>query len=766
MGMKKLSLAILALFLTVAAAEAQIVINEIMYNPPESGSDTTEYIELYNAGATAVDIQGWHFTAGVEDSVDVSTVIPAGGYFVWTVNGAAFQNTYGQAADREWASGGLRNGGEAIVIADASGVVMDSVNYDDGGNWPAAAGTGNSLALCDATTNNADVANWTTDSTNTGLTVSGKVVFASPGAANTTNCVVNTTLTVEFLGTQRSVDENVGTVTIDLAIQNPNATATTVEVTIGAASTAVAADYTNFNSPVTVTFPANSTTNQSFTIDIVDDADQEALETIIFELGNATNGAVIGTNNSYTLNINANDIAAVPVPNVVITEILYDQVGSDTIEFIELYNNGSTTADLSGFYFDGVTYTVPNGTTLAAGAYWVLTMDSVALQAVTGVTANQWSSGALSNGGEDIVFYTIAGDIVDSVNYGYNTPWPLRDDNVAIQLSDVNADNNDAANWCYATNNAGTTGRGDILYATPGAANTACAAPGVYVYSRIDQIDGLLLPGNVPASEGDSVELRGLVYCADFRSGNGLDFALIETASTNGIRVYAPVDINNYTVNAGDSIRVFGRINNYNGLLQVLADSIDFVSAGNATLSPVEVTALSEATENKLIELNNLTLVDPSQWTGTGSGFAVEATNGTDTFDLYIDNDVDLYTQPAPTGAFKVYGFGGQYDPSNPYDEGYQLLPCNSSITPLTSVSFTEQAPVRIYPNPAQDRLFVEAEAVDAIQVYNNLGQLLIRLDNLQTNRQEINLSQLEAGVYHLNIIRNGQSSSQSFIKQ
>ncbi|WCL82652.1 lamin tail domain-containing protein [Saprospira sp. CCB-QB6] len=764
--MKKLSLAILALFLTVAGAEAQVVINEIMYNPPESGADTTEYIELYNAGSTAVDILGWHFTAGVSDSVEVSTVIPAGGYFVWTVNAAAFQNTYGQAADREWASGGLSNSGEAIVIADASGTVMDSVIYDDGGSWPTAAdGPGHSLALCSAGLDNTDPASWTADSTNTGITVGGTALFASPGAANTTNCVVNTVLTVEFAGTQTYVDENVGTVTIDLTIQNPNATATTVEVSIAAASTAVAADYTNFSSPTTVTFPANSTTSQSFTIDIVDDADQEVLETIVFELGNATNGAVIGTNNSYTVNINANDIAAVPVPNVVITEILYDQVGTDTIEFIELYNNGSTTADLSGFYFDGVTYTVPNGTTLAAGAYWVLTLDSVALQAVTGVTANQWTSGALSNAGEDIVFYTIAGDTVDIVNYNDNSPWPLRNANVAIQLSDVNADNNDAANWCHATNNAGTTGLGDILYATPGAANTACATPGTYVYHTIDQIDDLLA-GNVPAAEGDSVELRGLVYCADFRSGNGLDFALIETASTNGIRVYAAIDINNYTVNAGDSIHVFGRINNYNGLLQVLADDITLVSAGNATLSPVEVTALSEATENKFIELNNLTLVDPTQWTGTGSGFAVEATNGTDTFDLYIDNDVDLYTQPAPTGAFKVYGFGGQYDPSNPYDEGYQLLPCNSSITPLTTVSFTAAAPVRIYPNPAQDRLFVEAEAVDAIQVYNNLGQLLIRLDNLQGNRQEINLSQLEAGVYHLNIIRNGQSSSQSFIKQ
>jgi len=29
---------------------AQVVINEIMYNPPESGNDSLEYVEIYNPG--------------------------------------------------------------------------------------------------------------------------------------------------------------------------------------------------------------------------------------------------------------------------------------------------------------------------------------------------------------------------------------------------------------------------------------------------------------------------------------------------------------------------------------------------------------------------------------------------------------------------------------------------------------------------------------------------------------------------------------------
>jgi Tfp pilus assembly protein PilE len=72
-----------------------VVINEIMYNP--TGTDTTkEWVEVYNSGATAVDLAGWTIWTGsqtTEDTLishpqfgDGSTTIPAGGYAVITAN--------------------------------------------------------------------------------------------------------------------------------------------------------------------------------------------------------------------------------------------------------------------------------------------------------------------------------------------------------------------------------------------------------------------------------------------------------------------------------------------------------------------------------------------------------------------------------------------------------------------------------------------------------------------------------------------------------
>ncbi|MEZ4908707.1 MAG: hypothetical protein R2771_13945 [Saprospiraceae bacterium] len=64
-----------------------------------------------------------------------------------------------------------------------------------------------------------------------------------------------------------------------------------------------------------------------------------------------------------------------------------------------------------------------------------------------------------------------------------------------------------------------------------------------------------------------------------------------------------------------------------------------------------------------------------SQWTGSGSGFNVTVTDGTNSYALRIDNDVDVYSKAAPVGKFNVSGLLGQYDKTSPYLDGYQLFP-------------------------------------------------------------------------------------------
>ena len=162
---------------------AQIVINEISYNPPESGADSLEYVEIYNAGFGHVDITGWRFEGGLEDTFP-SVDLAAGEFFVTSVNARAMEKIYGITV-HEWSIGGLNNNGELIILVDANGNVIDSVHFDDINPWPLEPdGFGPSLELIDPASNNSDGANWQFSGGSTGMIINGMEVSGTPGVEN------------------------------------------------------------------------------------------------------------------------------------------------------------------------------------------------------------------------------------------------------------------------------------------------------------------------------------------------------------------------------------------------------------------------------------------------------------------------------------------------------------------------------------------------------------------------------------------------------
>jgi hypothetical protein len=774
--MNKLFATLLALVCMTTASYGQIVINEIMYNPPESGTDSLEFIELYNTSSMSVDVSGWSFSQGVTHTFPSGTTIPANAYYVLAVDSIGFFNAFGTSPDAEWDAGGLSNGGEDIAIIDASGVTIDSVNYDDNTPWQPTNDTltdgfGYSYELCDATLANADETNWYVSTSTTAITINGFALFCSPGAANSVSCAAPV-LTVEFDMNSSTVDESAGTVNIDVMIMNPDANPTSVDVTVLGTSTATGGgtDYT-FTNPTTVTFPASSNANQTISITITDDMMQETDETIVLELSNATNGAMIGTDTIYTLTITDNDAPVVAPANLVITEINYNVPGADSVEFVEIYNNDTAAVDLTGYEISSaIFYTFPS-ITLNMGDYILVTNDSVAFQNAFGIAAYEWNSGnSLNNTGETIELNDPSGAAVDVVSYMSSSPWPVigSSGGPSIQLCDINTDNALASSWGYSNNATGVfLGTTEVL-ATPGAANTVCVAPTptTYTYYSIDDINGN--DGNgVPDSSGVTVELRGVVHCGDFASGNSLGFYLLEYDNV-GINTFGSSTGGfNYTVREGDSLHVFGTIDQFNGVTQIVMDSISLVDSFQTTVTPMTLTtALSENEENKLIEALNVSLVNPADWTGTGSGFNVDVTDGTNTWNVRIDADVDLYTQPAPTGTFNIYGFGNQFDNSSPYDSGYQLLACNSSITIVNSTEAVNNQVVRIFPNPTSTVLNIQAAQIDAVVITNMLGQEVVRMNNVNNNNLQINTVDLAKGVYNITIVANDELQTKQFVKQ
>ncbi|MCB0561616.1 MAG: T9SS type A sorting domain-containing protein [Lewinellaceae bacterium] len=261
-------------------------------------------------------------------------------------------------------------------------------------------------------------------------------------------------------------------------------------------------------------------------------------------------------------------------------------------------------------------------------------------------------------------------------------------------------------------------------------------------------------------------QLRGVVYGVNLRP-EGLQFTIID-GNNDGIGVFNNIGNLGYTVQEGDEIVVQGEVDQFNGLIQLLAARVDLASSGNALVNPDVTNALGEATESQLVRLENVSLVDPAMWSPGGSGFTVQVTDGANTFDVRIDNDVDLFNLPAPTGTFSVTGIGGQFDSSSPYDEGYQLLPrYMEDIDPYSDVLDPSLGKdIAFFPNPVQARLQVlSSDPLDAVRIHSLNGQLVAEWKQPGVVAS-LDVAKLEAGAYVITFVQGNRIWAQELVKQ
>ena len=149
------------------------------------------------------------------------------------------------------------------------------------------------------------------------------------------------------------------------------------------------------------------------------------------------------------------------IPTLVISKINYnpspiDEFSSDDLEFIEITNNGNVTVDLTGVYFSqlGISYQFPPNSTIEAGKKLFITGNSSAFEEFYGSIPFGKFTRNLSNKSEKIVLADAFGNVIDSVRYMDDLPWPLDADGGGyfLHLSDINSDNSLASNWDISSN--------------------------------------------------------------------------------------------------------------------------------------------------------------------------------------------------------------------------------------------------------------------------------------------------------------------------
>ncbi|HEV8592664.1 MAG TPA: lamin tail domain-containing protein [Pyrinomonadaceae bacterium] len=126
------------------SAYADDVITEIMYDLQEGSDGGREWIEVYNAGNTAVTLTDWKlFENGTNHKISGEGVLTPGAYAVIADNPSKFKNDWPSFAGLMFDSAfSLGNEGESISLRDGALVDLASAVFSSGlgGN-----GTGDSL---------------------------------------------------------------------------------------------------------------------------------------------------------------------------------------------------------------------------------------------------------------------------------------------------------------------------------------------------------------------------------------------------------------------------------------------------------------------------------------------------------------------------------------------------------------------------------------------------------------------------------------------
>ncbi len=149
-------------------------------------------------------------------------------------------------------------------------------------------------------------------------------------------------------------------------------------------------------------------------------------------------------------NMTSASVSAQTDQTLLITELMYHPPAEQKkAEFLELYNPGPDFIDVSGWCFEGIAFCFPSGTIMEAQRYIVLTRDERDFAETYAQDADFEYQGKLSNAGETIGLLNAQQQIVDTVTYSDQSPWPSSPDGNGDSLSliSLEADNSQPYAW-------------------------------------------------------------------------------------------------------------------------------------------------------------------------------------------------------------------------------------------------------------------------------------------------------------------------------
>ncbi len=242
---------------------------------------------------------------------------------------------------------------------------------------------------------------------------------------------------------------------------------------------------------------------------------------------------------------------------------------------------------------------------------------------------------------------------------------------------------------------------------------------------------------------GDVVTVQGILNSNNYSPGDRSNFYLQD--ETAGINLYSrSIDFaEGKGLRPGDEVFVTGEVDQYRGLTEIVVSTmqgVQILSRDNPLVPEVlTLEEISETYEAQLVKIDFVSLLNPGDWPEEGSNGSVSITDGTDTLDIFIDQDTDLDGWTPPSGLFSVIGVVDQYTYSEPPNDGYDIRPrSREDIGPATGVEPeaeglpTEFALGQNYPNPFNPgtslQIHLPKDEHVRVAVYDVLGKQVAAL--------------------------------------
>ena len=214
---------------------------------------------------------------------------------------------------------------------------------------------------------------------------------------------------------------------------------------------------------------------------------------------------------------------------LVITEIMYHPPDAwditNNLEFIELWNSGLVTEDLTGHQLAGeINYQFPDQTRIAPGQFLVIAKDPAAAQSFYGVACLGPYTNKLSNGGGSLRLLNELGGRLLEIEYDTRPPWPAAPDGAGHSLV--------LARPSYGEKDPRAWSASEVIGGSPGAFEHYQADPARHVV-----INEFLAHTDEP--QEDYLEL----FNTSTQAVNVSGMWLSDTASTNKFRISDGVSI-------------------------------------------------------------------------------------------------------------------------------------------------------------------------------------------------------------------------------